>query len=210
MICPKCKGAKTLSGLWDGVDATGKRIGGAGAWSCSTCNGTGEVTQEQNDDIVAGHKMREDRVGRGLSLRAEAERLGVPEMELAKMERGLVPVLGAGARQQAQGGAMPTIKELQATAHDIALTHGWWDRPHNDGEMLMLMVCELAEAHEAVRLGNPASEHIPQHSAFAEELADVVIYAMNLAHERQIDLERVLLDKIEFNRGRPHKHGKAP
>ena len=43
------------------------------------------------------------------------------------------------------------------------------------GNKIMLMVGELAEAHEGLRHNNPPSEHIPEFSALEEEMADTII-----------------------------------
>lgn len=39
--------------------------------------------------------------------------------------------------------------------HQTAADHGFWDKPRNLGEMLMLVTSELAEALEEDRAGNP-------------------------------------------------------
>ena len=45
----------------------------------------------------------------------------------------------------------PTIKEMTELCHAIAKSKGFWDKPRNTGEALMLVVTELAEAMEAHR-----------------------------------------------------------
>ncbi len=40
------------------------------------------------------------------------------------------------------------------------------------------------------------------------ELADVMIWCMDMADYYGIDLESAILTKMEFNRTRPYKHGK--
>lgn len=113
-----------------------------------------------------------------------------------------------------------TISELVQRAHDIAALHGFWDdvyelkmlNPGTEstmrafmnnaiGNRLMLIVSEVAEAQEALRNGDEAG--------FREELADLVIRACDLAGGLDIDLEAEILKKMERNRNRPYKHGKA-
>lgn len=48
----------------------------------------------------------------------------------------------------------PTVDELAAQIHRTARDHGFWDKPRNLGEMLMLAVSECAEALEEDRDGN--------------------------------------------------------
>ena len=64
---------------------------------------------------------------------------------------------------------------------------------------LMLITTEVAEAAEAVRIGDVAN--------FGEELADVVIRVLDCAATLGIDLEKEILEKVEKNKARPIKHG---
>lgn len=72
---------------------------------------------------------------------------------------------------------------------------------------LALIGGEVDEAIEAVRAGGGMSEKIP-HLAVTEELADVVIRAMDTAAKRGLPLAEAILDKMEFNAEREAKHGK--
>jgi NTP pyrophosphatase (non-canonical NTP hydrolase) len=96
---------------------------------------------------------------------------------------------------------------VAAAVQDIAVSKGWWKGDRNNGELLMLMVSELAEALEGLRHGNPPSEHIAQFSAVEEELADVVIRIMDVALARGWKVADAIVAKIEFNRGREYMHG---
>ena len=98
-------------------------------------------------------------------------------------------------------------KAVAADVSEIALSKGWWDKDRNNGELLMLMVSELAEALEGLRHGNPPSEHIGEFSAVEEELADVVIRIMDTAMARGWKVAEAIVAKIEFNRGREYMHG---
>lgn len=76
------------------------------------------------------------------------------------------------------------------------------------GNKLMLIVGELAEAHEGLRHGNPPSEHIPKFSALEEELADTIIRILDLSGYQNLRIEEAIEAKIAYNATRPHKHGK--
>lgn len=84
---------------------------------------------------------------------------------------------------------------------------GFCDSERNVGEVIALMHSELSEALEAARQGYPKDEKLPQHSNFTVELADTVIRILNYAGEKNLQLAQAILDKMEYNESRPHKHG---
>lgn len=118
------------------------------------------------------------------------------------------------------------INELAKQIHENAKNKGFWDKEANVGEKLMLIVSEVAEAMEADRKGNFYDKEInfvahnqtnaffesvfEQHckNTFEDELADAVIRILDLAYSRNIDLEWHIRQKMRYNEGRPHMHGK--
>jgi NTP pyrophosphatase (non-canonical NTP hydrolase) len=93
-------------------------------------------------------------------------------------------------------------------AYAIAKDHGWHEAPRNDGEVLALIHCEVSEALQALRNGNPPDHHCPKFSSLEVELADVIIRIMDYAGERDLDIAGAILAKMEVNRNRPYKHGR--
>ena len=90
--------------------------------------------------------------------------------------------------------------------HANKLRHGWkvttsddWANKHEIPAVLMMITSELAEAFEAFRKDDRAN--------FEEELADVAIRLIGLAHGMGIDLKAAILAKVEKNRTREHRHG---
>lgn len=119
------------------------------------------------------------------------------------------------------------IKELIQKAHENAVNKGFWEDvelKNNEfmlitrelgkdgsrisykninaiGNRLMLIVGELAEAQEGLRHDDIDN--------FLEELADVAIRLADLCGGLNINLEDAIVKKMEKNRQRPYKHGKA-
>lgn len=91
--------------------------------------------------------------------------------------------------------------------YDTAVSKGWYEKPREDGTVLMLMVSELAEALEGLRHGNPPSDKIPEFSAAEEELADCIIRILDTCHFKGWRIGEAIIAKMEMNKGRAYKHG---
>ncbi len=84
------------------------------------------------------------------------------------------------------------------------------------GNNLMLIAGEVAEAHEELRLGHDMSyEYVNEHpgkegkpEGVPSELADIVIRALDLAAETNVDLAAVIEGKLAYNATRERMHGK--
>ena len=93
-----------------------------------------------------------------------------------------------------------SLNELAEICHSVAVEKGFWDKPRNMGEALMLIVTELSEAMEAHRLQDQDN--------FKEEIADSFIRLLDLCGGLGIDIEEEIEKKSQKNRNRPYKHGK--
>jgi NTP pyrophosphatase (non-canonical NTP hydrolase) len=98
------------------------------------------------------------------------------------------------------------IKELGVVIHKMKIVKGWaittdesWFDANQIPADLALIHSEVSEALEAFRQDDRAN--------FAEELADVMIRVIGLAHGLGIDLGAETLAKVEKNRARAFKHG---
>ncbi len=97
--------------------------------------------------------------------------------------------------------------------HETAEKKGFWGEPYvpearPDSECIVLIISELTEALEGLRKGNPPDEHLPHRKSAEVELADAIIRIMDYGQARDWNVAEALFDKLEFNKTRPHKHGK--
>lgn len=100
-----------------------------------------------------------------------------------------------------------SIRTMQHAVHENAKAHGWWDEPREDGTVLMLVVSELSELLEELRVGGRESAKIDGFTSEEEELADAVIRILDFAGRKGYRLGAAILAKHEYNKSRPYKHG---
>lgn len=101
------------------------------------------------------------------------------------------------------------INELVEKANKRAVDSGWWNPGKSALEIHMLVVTEIAEATEAVRVdaspfyfdekGKPEGE--------AVELIDAVIRICDYFGHKGWDMEKMIKAKMAYNTTRPHRHG---
>ena len=103
-----------------------------------------------------------------------------------------------------------TINELVQEAHGNAVKHGFWDPKPEFGTSVALIHSEMSEALEEVRAGRAAiwygENEKPE--GYAVELADAIIRICDLCGDMNVDLEKVIELKMEYNASRPYRHGK--
>ena len=104
------------------------------------------------------------------------------------------------------------INDLVKRAHETSVKHGFWEKNRDFGEVISLMHCELSEAFEEYRKGKGFNESYYEDGkklcGIPSELADVVIRIFDFCGGNDIDLEKIILEKMEYNETRPYKHGK--
>lgn len=101
------------------------------------------------------------------------------------------------------------LNDLVTTAHEMAQSKGWWNSPREDGTLLMLMVCELAEAAEEARNNTPdvyfKDDGKPEGKAI--ELVDTIIRIADYFGHKGWNLEELVKLKLEYNKTRSQRHG---
>jgi len=110
---------------------------------------------------------------------------------------------------------------VQREAHRVNVANGWWDdrrRLMTSGvagaeanvilACLALVTSEVAEAMEAVRKHDPETwDDAKTKDTLVRELAGCVVRCMDLAGELDLPLSTAIVEEIEANRARGHKHG---
>lgn len=106
---------------------------------------------------------------------------------------------------------LKSIDDYIAEAHDNAVEHGWWEEPKSFGELIALVHSEASEAFEEYRNGKGVNETYysegDKPEGIPSELADVVIRIFDTCGFYGIDLEKIINEKMKFNKSRPYKHG---
>jgi NTP pyrophosphatase (non-canonical NTP hydrolase) len=95
-----------------------------------------------------------------------------------------------------------TIKELTEEMHKLVKSKGWYEkdskRPQTPRNLAVSLSIEAAEILEHFQFG----DEIKDEDELGSELADVMLYLLQLASVSEIDLEDAVLKKIEKNKAR--------
>ena len=95
-----------------------------------------------------------------------------------------------------------TLKELTEEMHKLVKSKGWYEkdskRPQTPRNLAVSLSIEAAEILEHFQFG----DEIKDEDELGSELADVMLYLLQLASVSEIDLEDAVLKKIEKNKAR--------
>lgn len=98
------------------------------------------------------------------------------------------------------------LNALAEVIRSVNLQNGWnvlrkeeWKLDYKVPAIIALIHSEASEALEAFRKDDPDN--------FLEEMADIVIRVLDCVGAFDADFQEIVLDKIEGNRGRGHRHG---
>lgn len=95
---------------------------------------------------------------------------------------------------------MIEINQLAQTAFNTAIIRGKTAKDINHLDTFFGIFSELKEFRDASEIEK--SEHLQEYTQAQEELADVLICCLTELHRRGVDVERIIKEKIEFNKTR--------
>lgn len=105
------------------------------------------------------------------------------------------------------------LNELAKTVHELTRSKGFWDKPRDPLSVFMLIVSEVAEAAEDHRDGLDLNEIRYKTSGkptgIPSEMADIIIRVLDACAAWNIDIEKAIQEKFEYNKSRPALHGRA-
>ncbi len=95
-----------------------------------------------------------------------------------------------------------TIRELTEEMHKLVKSKGWYEknskRPQTPRNLAVSLSIEAAEILEHFQFG----DEVKDKDELGSELADVMLYLLQLASISGIELEDAVLKKIEVNKTR--------
>ena len=104
------------------------------------------------------------------------------------------------------------INKLAKEIHKWAKKKGWWDTERNTGEIFANFHSEISEAWEEWRNGkSPTLTYygdVPNKpEGIPIELADCIIRILDYCAYYEIDIEKAIKVKMEYNKTRSIRHG---
>ena len=97
-------------------------------------------------------------------------------------------------------GTVTRINDLAKQAHETAVKRGKTSEDALHLDTFFGILSELKEFRAASEID--PSEHLPQYTASQEELTDVLICCLTELYRREVNVEEILIAKINYNKTR--------
>ena len=94
----------------------------------------------------------------------------------------------------------PRINDLAKQAHETAVKRVKTSEDASHLDTFFGILSELKEFRAASEID--PSEHLPQYTASQEELTDVLICCLTELYRREVNVEEILIAKINYNKTR--------
>lgn len=97
-------------------------------------------------------------------------------------------------------GEIPHINDLARQSFNNAIIRGKISKDLSHDDTFFGILEELREFRVASEFGK--SKHLPEYTEAQEELADVLICCLTELHRRGVDVEKIIKEKVGFNKER--------
>ena len=97
-------------------------------------------------------------------------------------------------------GTVTRINDLAKQAHETAVKRGKTSEDASHLDTFFGILSELKEFREASEVD--PSEHLPEYTQAQEELTDVLICCLTELYRREVNVEEILIAKINYNKTR--------
>lgn len=103
------------------------------------------------------------------------------------------------------------FNKLSQEVYQNAYDKGFYSKPVNLNEKLLLIISEIIEAMDELRAGKET--HLLYYEdkkpcGFGVEIADAIIRILDLCGYLNLDIDKLIAEKMAYNKTRPFKHNK--